>query len=113
MSRRMQQSLIATASVVALILTALLLRRSERYPTTDNAYVEADVVHVVARVSGPIVDLPIADNQRLEARRTARRTRMSISCIVIDRPPGCPKIGTSPDSGTAQRLSRSSARARV
>lgn len=67
MSRRVQQSLIATAIVVAVVLGGLQLRRSERYPATDNAYVEADVVHIVARVSGPIVDLPIVDNQEVQA----------------------------------------------
>jgi multidrug resistance efflux pump len=45
----------------------LVLRHSERYPATDDAYVQANVVGMVARVSGPIVELPITDNQWVRA----------------------------------------------
>src|SRR5215467_11738106 len=35
------------------------------YPRTDDAYVRANVVGVAAHVSGPIVEMPIEDNQRV------------------------------------------------
>jgi len=62
-SRRVQISIVAISIGVALVLAGLLLRREERHPSTDDAYIEADVVGIVARVSGPIVNLPVVDNQ--------------------------------------------------
>ena len=35
------------------------------YPRTDNAYVRANVVGIAAHVSGPIVRMPIVDNQHV------------------------------------------------
>src|SRR2546422_4582689 len=34
-------------------------------PRTDDAYVHANIAGVAAHVSGPIVELPIKDNQRV------------------------------------------------
>jgi multidrug efflux system membrane fusion protein len=34
-----------------------------RHPRTDDAYVRANVVGIAAHVSGPIVELPVVDNQ--------------------------------------------------
>jgi multidrug resistance efflux pump len=59
--------IIAVSIVVAGILTALYYRHSERYPSTDDAYVDADVVGIVAQVAGPVVKLPIVDNQAVRA----------------------------------------------
>ena len=67
MSRNQRIAIVATTLVIAAILGALLLRHYERYPTTDDAYVDADVVGIVAQVSGPIVELPIVDNQPVAA----------------------------------------------
>jgi membrane fusion protein, multidrug efflux system len=36
------------------------------YPRTDDAYVRANVVGVAAHVSGPIVEMPIEDNQHVK-----------------------------------------------
>jgi multidrug resistance efflux pump len=58
---------IALSITVAGVLAALYYRSSERYPGTDDAYVEADVVGIVAQVAGPIVNLPIEDNQAVQA----------------------------------------------
>jgi membrane fusion protein, multidrug efflux system len=35
------------------------------FPQTDDAYVRANVVHVAAHVSGPIIELPVQDNQHV------------------------------------------------
>jgi multidrug resistance efflux pump len=59
--------IIALSIVVAAVLAALYYRHSERYPSTDDAYVDADVVGIVAQVAGPIVSLPIVDNQAVRA----------------------------------------------
>ena len=58
--------LIALIAAVALG-SRLVLSHYERYPTTDDAYVQANVVRMVARVSGPVVDLPVVDNQQVRA----------------------------------------------
>ncbi len=67
MGRKQQIAIVATSLVFAAILAALLLRHYERYPTTDDAYVDADIIGIVAQVAGPIVKLPIVDNQATEA----------------------------------------------
>jgi multidrug resistance efflux pump len=41
-------------------------RHYARYPRTDNAYVQADLVRSAPRVSGPIVQLLVRDNQRVK-----------------------------------------------
>jgi len=35
------------------------------FPQTDDAYVRANIVNIAPRVSGPIIDLPIRDNQHV------------------------------------------------
>ena len=67
MNRARRIGIIAVSIAVAAILAALYYRYSERYPSTDDAYVDADVVGIVAQVAGPIVNLPIVDNQAIRA----------------------------------------------
>ncbi len=67
MNRTVRTGIIALSIVVAAILAALYYRHSERYPSTDDAYVDADVVGIVAQAAGPIVSLPIEDNQAVRA----------------------------------------------
>ena len=66
MTRNQKIALAATAALAA-VLVVLQLRHGERYPSTDDAYVDADVVQVVAQAAGPIVSLPIVDNQEVKA----------------------------------------------
>jgi multidrug efflux pump subunit AcrA (membrane-fusion protein) len=40
----------------------LALNRSARFPSTDDATIDADIVHVAAAIGGRIVDLPVAEN---------------------------------------------------
>ena len=67
MSRKLRIAIIAGAVGLVVILTVPLLRHYEEYPTTDDGYVDADVVGIVAQAAGPIVDLPIVDNQAVAA----------------------------------------------
>jgi len=53
-------SLAITAA--AALLGLYVVHRSSLMPTTDNATIDADVVHVAAEVGGRIIDLPIAEN---------------------------------------------------
>jgi multidrug resistance efflux pump len=67
MSRKVGIAIIVGAVVLVAILTIPLLRHYEEYPTTDDGYVDADIVGIVAQAAGPIVDLPIVDNQAVAA----------------------------------------------
>lgn len=67
MNRIARVGIIALTLAVAVILSVLYYRHAERYPGTDDAYVDADVVGIVAQVAGPIVNLPIIDNQVVRA----------------------------------------------
>jgi membrane fusion protein, multidrug efflux system len=58
--------IIGLAIVISAIVVGLsVLRLYYLYPRTDDAYVRANVVGLAPHVSGPIVDLPIRDNQHV------------------------------------------------
>jgi membrane fusion protein, multidrug efflux system len=54
-------SLIALVGVVAAVVLAT--RRIDERPRTDDAYLQADLVHMAPDVSGRIVELDVRDNQ--------------------------------------------------
>jgi membrane fusion protein, multidrug efflux system len=49
----------------AIGVSILVTRLYYIYPRTDDAYVRANVVGIAAHVSGPIVQMPIVDNQHV------------------------------------------------
>jgi membrane fusion protein, multidrug efflux system len=49
----------------AIVLSISVTRLYYVYPRTDDAYVRANVVGIAAHVSGPIVQMPIVDNQHV------------------------------------------------
>ncbi len=49
--------------VGALVMSALVWRLQYRQPRTDDAALRANVIGIAPHVSGPIVELPVADNQ--------------------------------------------------
>lgn len=51
----------------AVVASVFVYRDLYRHPRTDDAFVRANVVGIAAHVSGPIVELPIADNQPVKA----------------------------------------------
>jgi multidrug efflux system membrane fusion protein len=60
-----------TAIVLALTLAAIglaiyVVRSIDQAPRTDDAYVYADTINVAPEVNGRIVELPVADNQRVK-----------------------------------------------
>jgi multidrug efflux system membrane fusion protein len=66
-SSRRRIGIVVVSIAVAVVLGALYYRHYGRYPSTDNAYVDADVVQIVAQVSGPLVNLAVLDNQAGQA----------------------------------------------
>ncbi len=56
--------LIALAIVlVALLLSVYAYQRTSRYPSSDDASLDADLVHVASPVGGRIASIRVADNQ--------------------------------------------------
>jgi multidrug resistance efflux pump len=67
MERNKRNRILLVSVLTAAVLVGLYFRHQRLFPGTDDAYIEADIVGIVARVSGPIVNLPIVDNQLVEA----------------------------------------------
>jgi multidrug efflux system membrane fusion protein len=58
--------LISLAIIIAAIAFGLYaLQRASIMPTTDDASIDADVVHVAAEVGGRIIDIPHEENSRV------------------------------------------------
>lgn len=67
-SRRILGRLVGVGIVVgAIVLSIWVYRDLVVWPRTDDAYVRANMVGIAPHVSGPIVELPIVDNQPVEA----------------------------------------------
>jgi len=62
--RRIIGALLSIAIIGAAIVVGLsVVRMYYHYPRTDDAYVRANTVGIAPHVSGPIVKLPVVDNQ--------------------------------------------------
>src|SRR5215468_4149366 len=57
-------SLVVLAAVVVTVV--LVLRRIDQRPRTDDAYLQADLVHMAPDVSGRIIALEVRDNQQVK-----------------------------------------------
>jgi multidrug resistance efflux pump len=63
---RLVGRLLGVAIVVAtVVMGAVVYRMLYAQPRTDDAYVRANTIGIAPHVSGPIVELPIVDNQRV------------------------------------------------
>src|ERR1700719_81974 len=58
--------LAASVYTVTIVLALYVNRVYFAYPQTDDAYVRADTVGIAPHISGPIIDLPIRDNQHVK-----------------------------------------------
>jgi len=50
----------------ALVMLALTILETERFPRTDDATVRANFIEIVAEVSGRLVELPVKDNAQVK-----------------------------------------------
>jgi len=66
-SRSLRNLIISLSLIVAGALVLTYFRHAATYPSTDDAYVDADVVLVAPQVAGPIVDIPIDYDQTVSA----------------------------------------------
>jgi membrane fusion protein, multidrug efflux system len=59
--------LISLMALAGVIVTGVLVsRRVDQRPRTDDAYLQADLVHMAPDVSGRIVELDVRDNQKVQ-----------------------------------------------
>ena len=64
--RRAIAAMISIAIIAAGVATAVYVaRRTSEYPYTDDATIDADVVHVAAAVGGRILELPVTENAKV------------------------------------------------
>src|SRR5260370_2300628 len=67
LGRNIAGKILAAAVYAVTILLAIYVTRIYlAYPQTDDAYVRADTVGIAPHISGPIIDLPIRDNQHVK-----------------------------------------------
>ncbi len=60
--------LLGALIVIATVVLGIYVYGSlYRHPRTDDAYVRANTIGIAPHVSGPIIELPIVDNQRVRA----------------------------------------------
>jgi multidrug resistance efflux pump len=65
---RLAGRLLGAGIVVATLVAGVVVYRlAYRQPRTDDAYVRANTIGIAPHVAGPIVALPITDNQRVAA----------------------------------------------
>ena len=61
------RAVVVLATLIGAALAVYFYSRSyELYPHTDNAFVQADLVRIAPRVSGPVVESPLHDNQHVK-----------------------------------------------
>lgn len=63
LSRAVRIGILLAAVAGAGLATLSYLRYEAAHPSTDNGYVDTNIVEIVPQVSGPIVDLAVVDNQ--------------------------------------------------
>ncbi len=61
-----KRNIIIISALIALLAGIIYYVNSLRYETTDDAYVESDLVQVAARVSGQVEEIYIQDNQKIK-----------------------------------------------
>jgi len=68
MRRRRRQVLVITALIIAAIVgTVAYWLNASGYESTDDAFIDARTVSISAQVGAAIVDVPVTDNQLVEA----------------------------------------------
>lgn len=63
MKRSLRWGLVGTAAVAVSLSAYLYYRHTVRYPSTDDAYIAANVVTVGAQVTGRVIKVPVSNQQ--------------------------------------------------
>ncbi|WNL46469.1 multidrug transporter subunit MdtN [Dyella sp. BiH032] len=62
---RLGRGIVAVVVLAAIAMAISMGYRRARLPATDDATIDADIVHVAAAVGGRIVDIPVAENDQV------------------------------------------------
>jgi membrane fusion protein, multidrug efflux system len=74
MDRKWIGLIVILAAAVALVIAGYLHLQHQRiYPSTDDAYVDGNVVPVASRVAGTLLDVSFAENDHVEAGQVIAR----------------------------------------
>ncbi len=57
---------VMTVTIIAVIIGIIIFLNSLRYQSTDDAYIESDMVQIAPKVSGQIEEIYIKDNQKIK-----------------------------------------------
>ena len=109
----------------AALAIVLYARDYARHPQTDNAYVQADIVRIAPRVSGPVVRLPVRDNQRVsqgdlliqidptdfEVRLEEARAQLAVADAQVDQAGAAIAQADASVEENDQRVSQANAQA--
>ena len=63
--RRIARAVMWTLPAIAIAIALFVWLTSGRYISTDNAYVKGDRVYLATEIAGPIVEVPIHENQHV------------------------------------------------
>ena len=66
-ARRRQVLTITALIIVALVATVVWWTTSGNYETTDDAFIDARTVPISSQVNAAVIDVPVTDNQLVEA----------------------------------------------
>jgi membrane fusion protein, multidrug efflux system len=100
--------LVSLAALAAVILLAgLTFRRMDLRPRTDDAYLQADIVHLAPDVSGRIVELDVRDNQTVHRDQVLFRIDPEPFQLRVDQAQAtvrglAAKLGVTADQVAAQ-----------
>jgi membrane fusion protein (multidrug efflux system) len=73
-NKKLVPMIVGGVALVALIVGGgLWFVDKQRYETTDNAFVQADTVQVSPQITGYVVEVLVADNQRVQAGQIVAR----------------------------------------
>lgn len=65
-NKKSKEIIIIFAVIIAIITGSIYYINSMNYQTTDDAYVESDLIQIAPRVSGQIKEIYIKDNQKIK-----------------------------------------------
>jgi len=84
---RMAMFRLISLGIIALGIAAGLLawRRSSRFPSTDDATIDADTVRVASEVGGRIIDIPVAENMAVRKGQILFRIDPVPYQLVVDQ----------------------------
>jgi multidrug efflux system membrane fusion protein len=67
MKRRLARLFVALVILILIVSTVMVVHRMDTRPRTDDAFIDADIVHLAPDVSGRIVSLNVHNNQIVRA----------------------------------------------